>query len=175
MHQNLVDDNLQEKGKAAALAGAQELERILTEAVDKGKLSLEALFDEAYQPIAETNPQKFHTLYDRYMDEAITSYQDQLLKNEMVAYAVLSDRNGYVPTHNTKFSQPLSGDYEKDLSGNRSKRIFDHEVGIKAARNTAGILMQPYERDTGEKMWDISAPVYIKGKHWGGFRIGYWI
>jgi len=173
--QNLVDDNLQEKGKAAALAGAQELERILTEAVDKGKLSLEALFDEAYQPIAETNPQKFHTLYDRYMDEAITSYQDQLLKNEMVAYAVLSDRNGYVPTHNTKFSQPLSGDYEKDLSGNRSKRIFDHEVGIKAARNTDGILMQPYERDTGEKMWDISAPVYIKGKHWGGFRIGYWI
>ena len=173
--QDLVDDNLQEKGKAATLAGAQELERILTDAVEKGKLSLEELFDEKYQPIAETDPQKFHTLYDRNMDELITSCQDQFLKNEMVAYAVLTDRNGYVPTHNTKFSQPLTGDYEKDLSGNRTKRIFDHEVGIKAARNIDGVLMQPYERDTGEKMWDISAPVYVQGKHWGGFRIGYWI
>jgi len=22
-------------------------------------------------------------------------------------------------------------------------------------------------------MWDISSPVYVKGKHWGGFRIGF--
>jgi methyl-accepting chemotaxis protein len=173
--QDLVDDNLQEKGKTATLAGARELEQILTDAVDKGKLSLEDLFDEDYQPIPETNPTKYHTRYDRYLDETIRACQDQFLQNEMVAYAVLTDRNGYVPTHNSKFSQPLTGDYEKDLSGNRTKRIFDHEVGLKAARNTEGPLMQPYERDTGEKMWDISVPVYVKGRHWGGFRIGYWI
>ena len=136
---------------------------------------MEELFDENYQLIPDTDPKKYHTLYDRYMDEMITSCQDQFLENVMVAYAVLTDRNGYVPTHNTQFSQPLSGDYEKDLSGNRTKRIFDHEVGLKAARNTEGLLMQPYERDTCEKMWDISVPVIIKGRHWGGFRIGYWI
>jgi HAMP domain-containing protein len=22
-------------------------------------------------------------------------------------------------------------------------------------------------------MWDISSPIFVKGKHWGGFRIGY--
>jgi sensor histidine kinase regulating citrate/malate metabolism len=22
-------------------------------------------------------------------------------------------------------------------------------------------------------MWDISAPVYVNGKHWGGFRVGF--
>ena len=22
-------------------------------------------------------------------------------------------------------------------------------------------------------MWDISSPIYVKGKHWGGFRIGF--
>ena len=21
-------------------------------------------------------------------------------------------------------------------------------------------------------MWDVSSPIYVKGKHWGGFRIG---
>ena len=93
----------------------------------------------------------------------------------MVAFAVLVDRNGYLPTHNTKFTQPLTGDVKTDLVGNRTKRIFDHDVGIKAARNQKGLLTQPYERDTGEKMLDISSPVYVKGKHWGAFRIGYWI
>jgi methyl-accepting chemotaxis protein len=34
-------------------------------------------------------------------------------------------------------------------------------------------LLQTYRRDTGELMHDISAPIYVKGRHWGGFRIGY--
>jgi len=173
--QDLVDENLQAKGEAAALAGAREMERVLTEAVNSGRFSLEEIFDENYRPIPNTDPKKYHTKYDAYLDQAILSYQDAFLENEMVAFAVLVDRNGYLPTHNSKFTQPLTGDYETDLVGNRTKRIFDHDVGIKAARNQEGILSQPYERDTGEKMLDISAPVFVKGKHWGAFRIGYWI
>jgi methyl-accepting chemotaxis protein len=33
--------------------------------------------------------------------------------------------------------------------------------------------LQTYKRDTGEVMHDLSAPIYVNGKHWGGFRIGY--
>jgi hypothetical protein len=44
---------------------------------------------------------------------------------------------------------------------------------LAAARNKKDVLVQIYHRDTGEKMWDISAPVYVEGKHWGAFRIGY--
>jgi methyl-accepting chemotaxis protein len=173
--QDLVDENLQSKGEAAAIAGGKELECILTAAVDKGRFSLEELFDEDYQLIANTDPKKYHTRYDRYLDETIKDYQDGFLNNAMVAFAVLVDRNGYLPTHNTKFTQPLTGDYKADLVGNRTKRIYNHDVGIKAARNLNGLLTQPYERDTGEKMLDISIPVYVKGKHWGAFRIGYWL
>ena len=50
-------------------------------------------------------------------------------------------------------------------------------AGLTAARyegkDGKGYLQQVYERDTGEKMWDISAPVIVKGRHWGAFRIGY--
>ena len=173
--QDLVDENLQSKGETAAIAGAKELERVLTEAVDTGRLSLEEIFDEDYQLIAGTDPKKYHTKYDRYLDETIMAYQDAFLNNEMVAFAVLVDRNGYLPTHNSKFTQPLTGDPKTDLVGNRTKRIYDHDVGIKAARNQKGLLSQPYERDTGETMLDISTPVFVKGKHWGAFRIGYWI
>jgi HAMP domain-containing protein len=33
-------------------------------------------------------------------------------------------------------------------------------------------LIQPYVRDTGQPAWDVSAPISVKGKHWGAFRIG---
>ena len=94
-----------------------------------------------------------------------------------MTFAVLVDRNGYLPTHNSRYCQPLTGDFEKDKSGNRTKRLFNDKVGLAAARydgsDGKGYLQQVYERDTGEKMWDISAPVLVKGRHWGAFRIGY--
>jgi hypothetical protein len=171
---DLLVDDLESKGKAEAMTGAKEMERILAEAISRGKLTVKELFDDNYIPIPGTDPQKYHTSYDRYFDETITAVQEaHLVQNSQIYYAVLSDRNGYVPTHNTRYSQPLTGDREKDRLNNRTKRIYDDPTALAAARNKKDVLVQIYHRDTGEKMWDISAPVYVDGKHWGAFRIGY--
>jgi hypothetical protein len=171
---DLLVDDLESKGKAEAMTGAKEMERILAEAISRGKLTVKELFDDNYIPIPGTDPQKYHTSYDRYLDETITAVQEaHLAQNSQIYYAVLSDRNGYVPTHNTRYSQPLTGDREKDRLNNRTKRIYDDPTALAAARNKKDFLVQIYHRDTGEKMWDISAPVYVDGKHWGAFRIGY--
>ncbi len=90
-----------------------------------------------------------------------------------VVFAGAVDINGYFPTHNTRYSQPLTGDIEIDTVNNRTKRIFDDPTGIAAAQNTNPYLQQIYQRDTGETMWDISAPIMVNGIHWGGFRIGF--
>jgi methyl-accepting chemotaxis protein len=168
-----MEDELLSKGRIEALAGAAMMERILQEAVDSGKFKLEQLFDEHYVPIPGTDPQKYHTPYDGYLDKAIQQLEDQFLKDEQVVFAVLVDRNGYLPTHNSKYSQPLTGDKEKDKVGNRTKRLFNDPVGLAAAKNDQELLKQVYSRDTGEKMWDISAPIRLEGKHWGAFRIGF--
>jgi methyl-accepting chemotaxis protein len=55
----------------------------------------------------------------------------------------------------------------------RSKRIFDDPVGKRCGNHTKPFLIQTYRRDTGEVMHDISTPIFIRGKQWGGFRIGY--
>ncbi|MFN3247619.1 MAG: hypothetical protein ACK42K_13035 [Leptonema sp. (in: bacteria)] len=89
-------------------------------------------------------------------------------------FAVLNDDHGYIPTHNLKYSKPLTGNYDIDLVGNRTKRIFDDTTGIKAATNKdKPFLLQSYRRDTGEIMHDISVPVHVFGKHWGAVRIGF--
>ncbi|MEY4593235.1 MAG: hypothetical protein RIR18_2130, partial [Pseudomonadota bacterium] len=79
----------------------------------------------------------------------------------------------YVPTHNQRFSQPLTGNEQTDFINNRTKRIFDDPVGKRCGEHQLPFLLQTYRRDTGEIMHDISAPIYVNGKHWGGFRIGY--
>jgi len=168
-----MEEELLSKGRILAQTGAKSMERVLDEAVTSGHLSDGELFDERYQPIPGTEPQKFHTRFDRFTDRAVQALEDEFLKDEQVVFAVLVDRNGYLPTHNSKFSLPLSGDREKDRTGNRTKRMFNDEVGLAAARNLQPFLKQVYPRDTGEKMWDLSVPLYVGGKHWGAFRIGF--
>ncbi|MGB3724992.1 MAG: hypothetical protein WA981_04435 [Glaciecola sp.] len=34
-------------------------------------------------------------------------------------------------------------------------------------------LLLTYRRDTSEVLIDLSSPIYVNGKHWGGVRCGY--
>ena len=171
---HIVEEEIREKGKKVALEGAVVMAKLLSEALEKGSLSREQLFDTDYIPIPGTLPQKYHTAYDAYTDLNIQRPLDNYLAaDDQLFFAVLVDRNGYLPTHNTKYSNPLTGDPDKDKVGNRTKRLFNDPVGLAAARNLEDVLVQVYNRDTGEKMWDVSSPVYLDGEHWGAFRVGY--
>jgi len=170
----LIEEEIQEKGRRTAREGAAIMTGLLSRAIETGQLTKEQLFDSNYLPVPGTSPQKYHTAYDSYTDAHMQGpLDDYLTADDQVVFAVLVDRNGYLPTHNTRYSKPLTGDPEKDRLGNRTKRMFDDPVGLTAARNQQEVLVQMYARDTGEKMWDISAPIFLDGTHWGAFRVGY--
>lgn len=164
-----------EKARMAATLGARQYGDTFDNAVDSGLLTVNDVFDRSYVEIkgwAWGEKPKFHTRFDALTDRAVLVFQDKYLENEDFIFAVGVDVNGYLPTHNSKFQKPLTGIPEKDLAGNRTKRIFNDPVGLAAAKNTEPSLLQVYSRDTGEVMWDVSSPVLVKGKHWGGFRVG---
>jgi hypothetical protein len=171
---HLIEEEIQEKGRRVAKEGAGIMIELLSRALARGDLTRAQLFDTDYRPIPGTVPQKYHTAYDAYTDQHIQQPLDNYLAaDDQVVFAVVVDKNGYLPTHNSKYSLTLTGDQEKDRLGNRTKRLFDDPVGLAAARNVTDVLVQVYVRDTGEKMWDISAPIYLEGEHWGAFRVGY--
>lgn len=167
-----LESELFVKGQNQSLLGAKMIGTILDEAIDNGVFDINTVFDTDYQPIGNFDPPKYHTNYDVYLDKAIIGLQDEFLLDKSVLYAVGSDKNGYIPTHNSRYQQPITGDTEKDRVGNRTKRVYNDPVGLKAAQNTKPKFRQIYHRDTGEVLWDISSPIYVKGKHWGGFRLG---
>lgn len=139
-----------------------------------GQLSIAQLFDTFYIPIPNTYPQKFHTQYDQKLDGILRPILDDCLaRSKRYIFVVAVDRNGYLPTHNTKYSQPLTGNPDVDTKRNRTKRIFNDRTGLAAARNIKPYLVQHYSRDTGEVMTDLSVPIMVRGRHWGALRIGY--
>ncbi|MFM1892695.1 MAG: hypothetical protein RLZ44_1772 [Pseudomonadota bacterium] len=167
-------DTVHDRMRHLAQATAHEIGRLFEQAVKTGRLSIEDLMDRKYQPIEGTNPVKYGTRFDKFTDAVLPDIQEPLLqRHPFVLYAGAVDDHGYFPTHNRRYSQPLTGDYAKDLANNRTKRIFSDRTGSRCGSNTAPFLLQTYKRDTGEIMHDMSAPIFVAGRHWGGFRIGY--
>ena len=163
-----------ERARVAASIGARQYGDMFDNAIDSGLVTVADVFDRNYVEIKGydfKDKPKYHTRYDALTDKSVLVFQDKFLDNQDFQYAVGVDENGYLPTHNTKFQKPVTGDPTKDLAGNRTKRIFADPVGLASAKNTQPSLLQVYERDTGETMWDVSSPILVKGKHWGGFRV----
>ncbi len=159
---------------AEARQAATAISALFERALGEQTLTEQQLFSEDYQPIAGSNPAKFHTPYDRFTDQHLPAIQEPILQRRPeVLYAGAVDRKGYFPTHNLKYSQPLTGDYQRDLQHNRTKRIFSDRTGSRCGSNIQPMLLQTYKRDTGEILHDLSVPIQVRGRHWGGFRIGF--
>lgn len=131
------------------------------------------IHDVRYQRIPNSNPARYHTAYDTMIDQQLTQILDYVLDQLPAGYyALLVDKNGYCPTHNTRYSRAATGELAHDTLYVRNKRIFDDRVGKRAADNTSEILCQTYMRDTGEIVSDLSISLDIDHTHWGAVRIG---
>lgn len=168
------EDNFHQQFLLIAREAADKVQDSFQQAMNSGQITESALFDRNYIPVTNTNPQKYDTQYDKFTDRVLPGIQEPTLQdNSKLIYAIAVDNNGFVPTHNDQFAHPLSGNYETDLVKSRSKRLFNDRTGARCGSNTETMLLQTYKRDTGEVMHDLSVPIYINGRHWGGFRIGY--
>ena len=170
--QQRLDGRHQQVFKAAHEA-ARKIAGLLESAIKSGEVGENTLFHATYTPIPGTNPQQYETDYLRYTDEHFPAIQEPLLESLGVAYAIGIDRRGYIPTHNKKISLPPTGDYEHDLKFCRNRRIYEDVTGQRCGTHEEPLLLQTYKRDTGEVIHDLSVPIYVNGKHWGGFRVGY--
>ncbi|WP_375227634.1 methyl-accepting chemotaxis protein [Roseobacter sp. S98] len=166
----------------AFIAQVQSLSRrisdTLEEAIDSGRTTMEQLFDRNYRTIAGTNPEQFSTQAVDLLDELLPPIQEPALAfDKKIVFCAAVDENGYLPTHNNKFSQTPGDDPVWNTANCRNRRIFDDRVGLKAGRNREPFLLQVYRRDMGGgefcMMKDLSAPITVKGRHWGGLRLAY--
>lgn len=151
---------------------------LFEEAIERGHISRTALFSRQYTPIPGTNPEQVMAPFTNLTDRVLPSIQEAALSlDDRVVFCAAVNRDGYLPTHNRKFSHPQGSDPVRNASHSRNRRIFDDRVGLKAGQNTAPFLLQVYRRDMGggqfRMMKDLSAPIIVNGQHWGGLRLAY--
>ncbi|WP_114394773.1 methyl-accepting chemotaxis protein [Oleisolibacter albus] len=163
----------------AACDTAARIGAAFEQALAEGRISQADLFDSEYRPVAGSDPAQVLTRFTTLSDTLLPPLQEPVLAlSDRVVFCAAVDRNGYLPTHNRKFSQPQRpGDSAWNAVNSRNRRLFNDRVGLAAGRNTQPFLLQAYRRDMGNGnyalMKDVSAPILVQGRHWGGLRIAY--
>jgi methyl-accepting chemotaxis protein len=157
---------------------ALRIGRLFEEAVARGEISDNDLFDRDYRPIPGTDPQQMTARFTDFTDRVLPPIQEPLMEfDPRVVFSAAVDDNGYLPTHNVKFSKPQGPDPVWNAANCRNRRLFNDRTGLGAGRNTRPFLLQTYRRDMGGGVFvlmkDASAPIYVNGRHWGGLRMGY--
>ncbi|WP_119166400.1 methyl-accepting chemotaxis protein [Algihabitans albus] len=143
-----------------------------------GEVSEADLFDHDYEPIPGSDPQQLLARFTAFTDRTLPAIQEPVLTwDPRVVFCAAIDTRGYLPTHNAKFAKPQGSDPVWNNANCRNRRIFDDRVGLAAGRNTKTFLLQTYRRDMGAGqfvlMKDLSAPIKVRGKHWGALRLAY--
>lgn len=132
------------------------------------------IWDTDLRLLEGTNPIQYEVSYRAWFEGVIQPLIDNAVKQSVNGVFCLAvTHTGYAPTHNSWFSEPQNRDPAHNLMRSRNKRIFNDPTGLKAAQNTESLLLQTYMRDTGEILYEIDVPIYVKNRHWGNVRFGF--
>jgi len=153
---------------------ASEATQVLERWISSQAISQDRLFARIYLPVPKTEPYKFTTPYDALAQRDFVAPQDRALsKSPTQVYAIITDINGYVAVHNSRYNQPLTGRPAADYANNQSRRLLGDLASFAAGKNRARYLQQRVQREAGDVIYEISVPVMVRGQHWGCVRIGY--
>jgi HAMP domain-containing protein len=182
----VVEDAVLDKAKTAALQGAFTYGMVLDAAVDSRALSVEEILSSDKEVV----PFPFHVEEARYKTKVsvyvrahgVQQWEDAARTAGGFLFFSGMDLNGMVPVTNSFQDLPPRGDSTPedaawDRLHSRGGRQYRGGEQLKAVEfevspDGATTKVQPYLRDTGEWAWDVSAPIYVKGHHFGGLRIG---
>ena len=163
---------------SAAIETAKQISAAFEAAIERGEIRLDQLMDENYREIPGTDPKQYFTDYVEFTDRILPPIQDPLQNTDpRIVFCVAWANSGYLPTHNPNYRRPQGPDPVWNNANCRNRRLFGDRAVKKVAANTKPFLLQTYRRDMGGGnfvlMKDLSSPIYVRGRHWGAFRMGF--
>ncbi len=146
--------------------------------IARGDITAAQLMDENYREIPGTDPKQYLTDYVAFTDRILPPIQDPIQKiDPRIVFCVAWANGGYLPTHNPNYRLPQGTDPVWNNANCRNRRLFNDRAVRKVAANIKPFLLQTYRRDMGGGnfvlMKDLSSPIYVRGRHWGAFRMGF--
>lgn len=161
-----------------AVGACDEVKALVEAAIARGEITTDAVFDTDYRLIAGSDPQRFDNGFADFADRHVRPIIDRVSDSDSrIEGSVCSDVNGYLPTHSSRRSKPpKAGDAEWNDRNCRNRRIFGDETTMRAVRSDAPFMMAVYKLDRGNEaimVKNVFVPLWINGRRWGNFEIGY--
>jgi len=147
-------------------------------ALADGQLDSVSLFDTQYRLIPGSNPERFDTRLNAHADANWRAELDRIVDSDpSIVSTALTDINGYLPTHTTRYSRAPNGDVAHDAAWCRNRRILADETDKIAKASTKPFHIAVFRRDRDDGGFDVVrnvyVPIIIGGRRWGDFEIAY--
>ena len=154
---------------------AKEISTIFENAVDRGEITLDALFDTAYQQVPNVMPPHYLTRLTDFCARSLQPLFDRVVASSPeIVGCTAGDMNNYYPTINSAFAKPPTADPVWNAANSRAKTRQLDRTSLNMMTSDKPFLVQTYRRNMGDRydlMKNVSAPITVKGRRWGGLRI----
>lgn len=162
-----------------AVSARDEICALFEAALADGRITLEQLFDRSYTPRREQWIERFdHSLND-FADRYVQPILDRFWGDGLRTFgAVISNQDGYLPTHNSVRAKAPTGDPEHDKVYCRNRMITLDKTTAEAVRRkdesyyAAVYRFEPKPGDI-KILRNIFVPIWVRGMYWGNFELPY--
>ncbi|HEY0444983.1 MAG TPA: methyl-accepting chemotaxis protein [Allosphingosinicella sp.] len=157
---------------------ARELARLIEAAIARDEIDEAAVFDTHYVPMPGTNPTQYETRFCDFADARVRPVLDRLMASDARHVGcVMSDINGYLPTHVSARSHPQGTDPSWNAQHCRNRRNFIDDATRRAIDSNNEAMLVTYRMNLGEGRYlpvkNVFVPMYICGRRWGNFELAY--
>jgi methyl-accepting chemotaxis protein len=155
-----------------------EVAALIEAAIARGEIGESAVFDTRYLAMPNTDPTQYTTLFCDFADAHVRPILDRLQNSDPRHIGcVMSDINGYLPTHITERSQPQSQDPAWNAKFCRNRRNFLDDATRRAIESEKEAMLVTYRMNLGEGRYlpvkNVFVPLWIAGRRWGNFELAY--
>lgn len=161
-----------------AIAHCRNLARIAEEAIAKGELTMEQLFDQNYRPVHGTNPQLYRTTLSDWADRNWRPVIDAVVaEGGPIKMCSPADMKGFLPTHVSAHSRQPTGDIAHDTKYCRNGRIILEGVDLVSKASSDPYTMAVYRQEGDGRNYivvrNVYVPLFINGRRWGDSELAY--
>jgi methyl-accepting chemotaxis protein len=161
-----------------AQAAQRELTAMVEAAIARGDIPADDVFDTDYRPMPGTNPTQYATRFCDWADAHVRPLLDRLHESDPRHIGcVMSDINGYLPTHISERSQPPGDDPAWNAKFCRNRRNFIDDATRRAIASEKEAMLVTYRMNLGEGRYlpvkNVFVPLWIGGRRWGNFELAY--
>jgi methyl-accepting chemotaxis protein len=156
----------------------RELVHLVEAGIARGDIDEEAVFDTQYVPMAGTNPVQYETRFCDFADAHVRPILDRIMGSDpRTVGCVMSDINGYLPTHISERSHPQGPDPSWNAQHCRNRRNFIDDATRRAIESEQDAMLVTYRMNLGEGRYlpvkNVFVPLFIRGRRWGNFELAY--